>query len=176
MILSMTRASLRQATGYADAAGQSGICSLRLDTFKGLAAGIDNSPHRRTFLTWRNEMPIIGYDKQFASKVERGEKRQTIRIGWKRVPKPGQIGYHYTGPYNDKRRKLGEWPIKIVAPIVIDRNGYTIDHNTAGSITFSDPQSLSAFAIADGFESWDAMRAYFLNNGGLPAEGHLICW
>ena len=55
-------------------------------------------------------MPALNFKKQFADKVERGEKRQTIRAlrADGRNPQPGQTLFLYTGMRTKSCRKLGE--------------------------------------------------------------------
>ena len=67
-------------------------------------------------------MPLLGFQEQFASLAEFGEKRQTIRACRKdgRDPKVGGTLHLYTGLRTEQCRKLGEAVVSEVLPFGID--------------------------------------------------------
>lgn len=113
-------------------------------------------------------MPALNFQKQFADKVERGEKRQTIR------KRPFQVGdklYLYTGQRTKQCRKLGEVVCKEVYDIVIANED---------EIYFDDciliGMEKERLAKDDGFECAAGMIDWFKNTHGLPFKGYLITW
>ena len=124
-------------------------------------------------------MPLLGFQKQFAQAVEDGTKRQTIRAFRKdkRDPQPGQTLYLYTGLRTKACRKLGESVCTSVELIGIGALGINILEPAPGrpgtTMVQRDPK---AMALADGFISWEAMRAWFRATHGLPWRGVLIRW
>lgn len=123
------------------------------------------------------EMPAFNFQKRFAGKVERGEKRQTIRARRKdgRNPKVGQTAYLYFGMRTKSCRKLGEEIITSVDPISIVRNGrFFVDIDIpAGELGYYGKEKL---AKDDGFIEFSEMLEWFETTHGLPFYGFLIKW
>jgi hypothetical protein len=125
-------------------------------------------------------MPALNFKKQFAPKVESGEKRQSIRAKRRdgRNPRPGQMLYHYTGMRTKGCRKLREGQCLSVQEIILDwRLGIYIDGIWLGEIERNE------FAKADGFKgftAWQDMRDFFARVHGLSEteqfHGLLIKW
>ena len=113
-------------------------------------------------------MPALNFQKQFADKVESGEKRQTIR---RRSFQPGDKLYLYTGQRTKQCRKLGEAIVKETYSIVIPNED---------EIYFDDciltGQEKDQLARDDGFRGCDDMVDWFKNTHGLPFKGYMIRW
>lgn len=117
------------------------------------------------------------FKPQFASLVEAGTKRQTVRPTPKRMPKPGDtISLRaWTGkPYRSKQRVLRNTVIKHVIPIHIDRLEISIINGDGTRTLF--PYNETQFARDDGFTGWPEMRDWFDHEHGLPFLGILITW
>jgi len=117
-------------------------------------------------------MPALNYQDRFASKVESGEKRQTIRRVWKRPIKLGDTLYHYTGMRTKHCRKLRTAVCKFVEKIRITDSNIQTEFNFLAWRSVA----LNRFAHKDGFDSWEEMRDWFDKRYGLPFEGVLITW
>jgi len=117
-------------------------------------------------------MALIGFHKQFADTVARGDKTQTIR---KRRLHPiclGEYLHLYVGlKTNDARRLLPPRPCSYVADIVIQPD-YTV---FVGGDTIG-PEYLEEIAKLDGFVNGAAMLAWFKKTYGLPFVGQIIRW
>jgi hypothetical protein len=115
-------------------------------------------------------MPLLGFSPQFAALVESGEKRQTIRA-WRKFPIcVGDRVYLWTGLRQPGARKLGEGIVESVDAIRIERNRARVR-----TIPLWDSGRVE-LAKDDGFESFDAMAAWFERTHGLPFTGTLIRW
>lgn len=114
-------------------------------------------------------MPALNFQKQFADKVERGEKRQTIRKGHR--IKIGDRLFLYTGQRTKRCRKLGEAVAQEVYDIVI-LNDDTIDFDYVLLIGIEKEQ----LAKDDGFECAADMIEWFKYTHGLPFVGQVIRW
>ena len=118
-------------------------------------------------------MVAYNYKAQFASDVESGRKRQTIRAKRRdgRCPSPGDALQHYTGMRTKNCRKLRDAVCSMVHDIKIKENGTVkIDGQTLGNICVED------LAKADGFTSREPFIAFFRDTHGLPFHGDLINW
>ena len=117
-------------------------------------------------------MPLLNFKKQFASAVQNGCKRQTIRA--KRTdglnPRVGQTLYLYVGTRTKSCRKLGTAICKSVQQITIDEHGINIDGK------WLLPGAANFFAVADGFEDFYELKCFFNREHGLPFEGLLYKW
>ena len=122
------------------------------------------------------------FKPQFARLVELGMKRQTVRPTPKRMPLRGDrisLRAWSDKPYRSPQRILREAIISEVVSIRIEKGRIWVagqSHITKYPQRSSGDQTLDSFAMADGFESWDAMEAWFQYQHGLPFEGVLICW
>ena len=114
-------------------------------------------------------MVAINFSPQFADRVERREKRQTIR----RTPKckPGDKIQLYTGQRTKACRKLGDAICKDVRPVTITRGTLEVD----GAVLMSD--TAAAFARADGFRDYTEMWEWFSSRYKTPMfTGYVIRW
>lgn len=121
---------------------------------------------------------LLNFQKQFALKVWRGEKQQTIRSAGQRkdVPDVGQLANCYTGLRTRHTQLLGRWPICWVAVIRFDLSSQGIARLTLAG----DPVGwgrFDALAQADGFADAAAMSRWFAANH-VPGEfyGWVIQW
>jgi hypothetical protein len=119
-------------------------------------------------------MPALNFQARFASAVESGEKRQTIRKRRKdgRDPKPGDTLYLYTGMRTKACRKLGEAVCTRVQEVAFGRMVMGGQRGT----WFQGPGYLKSIAKRDGFETKEEMLDWFEKTHGLPFEGLLIRW
>lgn len=115
-------------------------------------------------------MPALNYKKQFAAKVESGEKRSTIRAQRKRPIRQGDRLYHYTGMRTQRCRKLLETNAEQVACIFIDDDVINIDGETLL------PYAIAELARGDGFANIGEFKDFFRTTHGLPFVGQLIEW
>ena len=116
-------------------------------------------------------MVAYNFQARFADAVASGAKRQTIRAprknGHALVGSPIQL---YTGLRTKDARKLREPdPLCVKSTYCAIRE----DSITLGNLPTVD---LDEFAQRDGFENFDAMKAWFRGTHGLPFIGQLIMW
>ena len=116
-------------------------------------------------------MPALNFQKQFADKVERGEKRQTIRSLRKNPVKVGDKIYLYTGQRTSSCRKLGDVICREIVDITISGHGAVVVNDKP-----LDDKEKHEMAIADGFETWPDMLQWFRNQHGFSFEGQIIRW
>ncbi len=120
-------------------------------------------------------MPALNFQARFADAVETHEKRQTIRLVWKRPIKPGVMLYLYTGMRTKHCRMLRTAACLSVRPVTIDVAHYVFAHTMVAG-KYGGYDHLNRFAKQDGFDSWKEMRDWFDKRYGLPFEGVLITW
>ncbi|WP_461209956.1 ASCH domain-containing protein [Desulfocurvus sp. DL9XJH121] len=124
-------------------------------------------------------MSAYNFQKQFAGKVESGDKRQTIRAdGKRRHARPGERVQLYTGMMTKACRKLvNPDPIcTSVEPVRIAYSGPTGQpHVTVSGHPLTRPE-IRALARDDGFENVTSMYAWLEKTHGLPFRGVLIKW
>lgn len=126
-------------------------------------------------------MAGLGFKKRFIQPIWDETKIGTIRAKRKRPIKVGEMLFLYTAMRTKHCQKIGERralatrPIRLFpapadgkeARIIIGSNidgtpfGYApFDYKVV--IEISDPQELDRFAICDGFDSWEDMRAFWM--------------
>ena len=121
-------------------------------------------------------MPLLGFDKRFASKVRSGAKTCTIRVPRKRPIKVGDRLYLYTGLRTKGARKLGEGIVTGVTRLVreyallwlLRLDGFPEPlqlHWTAGL----------EIAKRDGFDTFNEFDRFF-DRYPTPTELRLIVW
>ena len=115
-------------------------------------------------------MPALNFKKQFAPKVESGEKRQTIRVIRKNPFKVGDSLYLYTGMRTRYCRKLGEAKVSEIQAVKITTRNIRIN-----GVLLPVHES-EKIAKDDGFDSFFDMMYWFFHTHGLPFEGQLIKW
>lgn len=126
-------------------------------------------------------MVAYNFQARFATAVADGSKRQTIRAERKdgRHAKPGDRIQLYTGMRTRACRKLRDpdpicsesRPIQIASWCVSMR-----DPDPKKQLLLFVPDHLDAFARADGFADFEAMKTWFAKTHGLPFSGRLIGW
>ena len=112
-------------------------------------------------------MPAYNFHSQFASAIESGRKRQTIRPRRKRPTRPGDTLYLYVGMRTKACRKLAEFTCRKVTPVDILQGIIKLDGRC-----LMPPQAL-AFARADGFKGLEDFYRFFGEHYGLPIIGRL---
>ena len=116
-------------------------------------------------------MPAVNFAEQFAGPVERGEKRQTIRLRRKDPIAQGDHLYLYTGMRTKRCRKLRDAECAAVEPIGIDHAGrIAVGGNYLGTA------GEAALARADGFGTVQELVDWFVRHYGLPFAGVIIHW
>ena len=116
-------------------------------------------------------MPAYNFQKQFASDVERGFKRCTIRPRRKRPTVPGDILFLFTGQRTKQCRRLLTTACVAVEPITVTSASIRLDGR---SLTTSAAHCL---ARADGFDTVEAFRSFFRKIYGLPTKNmEQISW
>lgn len=116
-------------------------------------------------------MPALNFQKQFADKVERGEKRQTIRAMRKHPVKVGDRLYLFTGQRTSSCRRLGDVTCREVLDIEISGHGAVWINNKS-----LDDKEKHDLAIADGFKDWPDMLQWFRYQHGFSFVGQVIRW
>lgn len=123
---------------------------------------------------------VVMFKAQFEDQVASGTKRQTIRPARKRPLKIAAILSFrvWTGlPYRSKQREIARGTLESVEEIEIRQDGVTIGLPGSDRIGWRAGSSgLETFARADGFGSWEEMRAWFDKQHGLPFTGELNKW
>ena len=119
-------------------------------------------------------MPALNFTKQFASIVEDGTKRQTIRARRRDGRPPCQHAdtlFLYTGMRTKACRKLGEGIVVKIAPIDIKDDGRIV---VSGK--YVGGMGRSNLAAADGFNTPTELVEWIRGAYGLPFNGWLIKW
>jgi len=121
-------------------------------------------------------MPLLGFMKVNAPKVESGEKRCTIRAlrKDKRDPKRGETLYIYTGLRSKSCRKL-------VTPDPVCKKARPIWFDSRAGVFIQDVgylkhTELESLAKADGFDCVKDFIEFFKKKHGFPFRGLLIEW
>lgn len=118
-------------------------------------------------------MTVLMFKPRFAEAVRAYTKLQTIRPPRKR---PIRVGDHLSlrqwagKAYRSPQLALAFGRCTEVSRIVVDPFGI---HWQKLNVSRAEPAD---FAIADGFDSWAAMREWFDATHGLPFFGVLIRW
>lgn len=115
-------------------------------------------------------MPAYNFKVEFASLVESGYKRQTIRKKRKRPTQIGDILYLYTGMRTRGCRGLGKAICLNADSITIDRDSIIVAGRELG---FAETLGLYR---NDGFPCLTEFFGFFESLYGLPFEGVLLKW
>lgn len=111
-------------------------------------------------------MPLLGYTKEVAGKLKAGAG-QTIRPAGKRIFKPGQKLYHWTGPYKPGQRvRLGESTVSESLYITFYHDKDTLCVSKFANLSFNEilrQFNFDDFARADGFYNWQELETFFVN-------------
>ena len=126
------------------------------------------------------------FQPRFAELVASGRKLQTIRPLPKRIPFPGDhLSLRtWTGlPYRSPQRVLLDTTLASIQPVRIQDDGIykapepgSLLHAIGVPIIRLHGESADRFAVADGFDHWPAMHAWFQAEHGLPFDGVLLTW
>jgi len=117
-------------------------------------------------------MPAYNFKKEFADKIRRGEKHQTIRRVRKRKTKIGDTLYLYTGMRTKTCELIHNEKCKYIQRIIIENGCIKTLRRTmiVGTI------EAEKFARLDGFDSALQMIFWFRETYGLPFHGEIIYW
>lgn len=120
-------------------------------------------------------MPAYSFKERFIPMLKDGSKRQTIRNRRRKGgAKVGDTIYLYFGMRTKWCTKIGEGICTRIEQIKIQQvRGTVIVLVNGGKLSETGRERL---AMADGFESWEVMRRWWLQNNGLPFEGDIIYW
>jgi len=114
-------------------------------------------------------MVAINFSPQFAERVERGEKRQTIRRG--RKCEPGTALQLYTGQRTKACRKLMDAVCKDITYVGLTERGVTLGDKS------KFPSDIDDFARADGFRDYAEMWQWFSTRYETNSfTGYVIRW
>lgn len=114
-------------------------------------------------------MVAINFSAQFADRVQRGEKRQTIRRG--RKCEAGAALQLYTGQRTKACRKLGDAVCKDVTYVGLTARGVTLGDKS------KFPSDIDEFARADGFADYAEMWKWFSERYETNSfTGYVIRW
>lgn len=128
-------------------------------------------------------MVAYSFKAQFRPPILAGTKRHTVRNDRKRHARPGEELQLYTGMRTRQCLIIGRAICEDVRSISL---WFDEDPEMEGIVTpgFGYPGGLEGFAIADGFESWAALKAFWRANhpsiwkpdGSATFDGKLIMW
>ncbi len=122
-------------------------------------------------------MPSLGFKKEFADAVKSGAKRQTIRFSKARSYHVGDRIFCFSGLKTAHVKKLGEFTIVNVEKLYFAEAGgiyFPVLNGKRLSCAQADE-----LAIADGFDNWGEMLAWFLRQYSEEvknAEFQVIKW
>lgn len=118
---------------------------------------------------------LLNFKREFSFRVERGEKRQTIRrhrADGKRM-QPGDVLKLYTGLRTKDARLLRTATVERCRSVRMDFEDDSIVIDGA-KLTWEEKLE---FAQADGFKGWADMRQFFKDQYGLTVfEGFCVEW
>ena len=115
-------------------------------------------------------MPSLNFKQRFATLVESGQKRQTIRKMRKRPFRTGDTLYLFTGMRTARCRRLGTHRCISVHAVTITHEHIEIDERML------TPEETGELAHADGFASPQEFLDFFRREHDLPLVGQLIRW
>lgn len=122
-------------------------------------------------------MVAFNFMARFASSVEDGTKRQTIRAaGKRRPPRPGEQLQLYTGMRSRNCRLLRSATCAAVYPIAMDLAARRVRIQTGDVLGELDAEKVHHLAQADGFATVGDFFEYFAATHGQTFAGHLIEW
>lgn len=122
-------------------------------------------------------MVAYSFKKQFVVPILSRTKGGTIRADRKRHARPGEVIQIYTGMRTKQCRMITELECRSAEPICLRFDKPEVF--AAGRVLRSS-RALDAFAVFDGFESFEQMRAFWsetpsvMNLGAF--SGWHICW
>lgn len=119
-------------------------------------------------------MPALNFKEQFVQPIILGIKPGTIRQERKQPIKVGDTLYLFTGMRTKNCRKFMTAECKGVYPIAINQTA-SRRYVRINAMQLSD-YSLAEFAFDDGFSSVNEFFDFFIDQYGLPFNGHWIVW
>ena len=122
-------------------------------------------------------MVAYSFQKRFASRIEDGSKRHTIRADRRRHARPGEALQLFVGMRTTSCRKIIADPLCTSVEQI--RISFADDGRISEALIDGQPVSdLDEFAIADGFESLSDMEGFWIMHHGLLREfrGVVIAW
>ncbi|TGK45552.1 ASCH domain-containing protein [Leptospira bouyouniensis] len=114
---------------------------------------------------------ILGFNKQFVSKILSGEKIHTIRRDDKDRWKPGKIIHFSTGVRTKNYNQFAIGRCTYTLEIIINPAKERVFISKGSGLVYRG-QGVLAFAKNDGFDSLDDFWKWF----NQPFEGKLIHW
>lgn len=122
-------------------------------------------------------MVAFNFMARFASSVEDGTKRQTIRAaGKRRPPILGEQLQLYTGMRSRDCRLLRSAPCLQVHKIAMELATRRVRIQLGDVVRELDTDEINQLAKDDGFASSDLFFAYFTETHGETFGGYLIKW
>lgn len=124
-------------------------------------------------------MVAYSFQKQFVRPILEGTKRQTIRDERKRHARPGEELQLYTGMRTRDCKLIAKVSCIRVGTITLDLDaGRAVILDNDGMATMHAHDRIEHFARADGFESFEAMRAFWAKHhpGVTSFQGVIITW
>jgi ASCH domain-containing protein len=121
-------------------------------------------------------MGLYNFKERFVPRILDGSKTHTIRPRRSRADKPGNTLHLYTGLRHKGARLLMRVPCVKVEEIEIDACGHECNCDpmiAIDGIELSESER-EAFAIRDGFESFDDFMNFWA--GRLPFKGQIVHW
>ena len=106
-------------------------------------------------------MVAYSFKPQFRAPILAGTKRQTIRADRKRHARPGEVMQLYTGMRTKACSLIGVAMCQDVSRIRLGIERQFIEVRGIRYDLASDGRMIEGFAVADGFASWSAMRAFW---------------
>lgn len=126
------------------------------------------------------------FKPQFARLVLAGTKKQTVRPVPKIVPRRHDrlsLRMWQGQPYRSKQRLLLNTTLDEIKVCHITTEGIYMQPPDGCLLAIAGAKIIcllgeeaNRFAIADGFQSWAEMRAWFENEHGLPFDGVVLYW
>lgn len=121
-------------------------------------------------------MRVLMFQERFAGKVRDGSKPHTMRKTARCRPGDVLSLRRWTGkPYRSKQETLRTETCLRVEPVHMENvrgRGFSVWVQGIGLML----HQIEHLALADGFDSYEDMVAWFLHTHGLPWDGFLIRW
>ena len=112
----------------------------------------------------------------FKAKIQLGTKKQTIRAVRKHPIGEGESLYLWWKQRTPERESLGKVICKSVETVWIYEYSLVIANANDDRRSIRAEKDLHNFAIADGFDNWGELVAFFKTTHKLPFKGVLIKW
>lgn len=121
-------------------------------------------------------MTAFNFKGRFVEAVRSGRKCQTIRREREdgRDPKPGDELQLFTGMRSPRCKRIFDTRCRDRQRVVIDELEGTVEILLDGKKLNEGQREI--FAIADGFDSWDELEDFILEQYELPFRGYVYYW